>query len=66
MFQILRNHEKPRTNTANSQLGSFIEIPKSLQGEVKALEEQFTVSGQKLKQITDHFVSELDKGNFSW
>lgn len=38
------------------------DIPKNLQAEIKALEEQFTVPKDKLKQITDHFVKELEKG----
>lgn len=43
-------------------LGSFADVPKDLLQEIKQLEEQFTVKPEKLKQITDHFVSELDKG----
>lgn len=42
--------------------GSFADIPKSLLGEIKALEEMLTVPTAKLKQITDHFVKELEKG----
>lgn len=42
--------------------GSMAEIPKNLQAEIKALEEQLTVPKEKLKQITDHFVKELEKG----
>lgn len=38
------------------------DIPKDLLAEVKSLEEQFKVPPQKLKQITDHFVKELEKG----
>lgn len=45
--------------------GSFAEIPKNLQAEIKVLEEQLTVPKEKLKQITDHFVKELEKGTFS-
>ncbi|EOO03246.1 putative hexokinase protein [Phaeoacremonium minimum UCRPA7] len=41
---------------------SFADVPKDLLQEIKQLEEQFTVKPEKLKQITDHFVSELDKG----
>lgn len=42
--------------------GSKAEIPKDLLDEVRKLEEVFSVDTQKLKQITDHFVSELAKG----
>lgn len=38
------------------------EVPKSLVAEIKALEEQLTISPTKLKAITDHFVKELEKG----
>jgi hexokinase len=37
-------------------------LPQPLREAVKVLEEQFTVSTEKLKTITDHFVSELEKG----
>lgn len=42
--------------------GSKVDIPKNLLEEVKRLEELFTVDTNKLKEITDHFVSELTKG----
>lgn len=45
--------------------GSFADVPKDLLQEIQQLEEQFTVSPEKLKQITDHFVSELDKGKMN-
>lgn len=38
------------------------DVPKDLLEEIKRLEEMFTVDTQKLKEITDHFVSELTKG----
>ena len=38
------------------------DVPKDLLAEIKKLEELFTVDSTKLKQITNHFVSELDKG----
>ncbi|KAL3417392.1 hexokinase [Phlyctema vagabunda] len=38
------------------------DVPKDLQEEIKRLEEMFTVPKEKLKSITDHFVSELTKG----
>lgn len=37
-------------------------LPQPLQDAVKVLENQFTVSTEKLKSISDHFVSELTKG----
>lgn len=55
-------------------LGSMADVPKDLLAEVKKLEEQFTVPTEKLKQISAHFITELDKGKltplgnwrFSW
>lgn len=38
------------------------DVPKDLLGEIKRLEELFTVDKTKLKAITDHFISELEKG----
>lgn len=43
-------------------LGSKADIPKDLLNEVRKLEEIFTVDTSKLKEITDHFVTELAKG----
>jgi hexokinase len=40
------------------------DVPKDLLGEIKRLEELFTVDKTKLKAITDHFISELDKGTY--
>lgn len=40
------------------------DVPKDLLQEIKRLEDLFGVSTEKLKQITDHFVSELTKGEF--
>lgn len=37
-------------------------LPQPLQDAVKVLENQFTVSTEKLKAISDHFASELTKG----
>jgi hexokinase len=42
--------------------GSMADIPKDLLTEIKHLEEIFTVPTEKLKSITEHFVSELTKG----
>ena len=38
------------------------DAPKDLLEEVKKLEEMFIVGTPKLKEITSHFVSELEKG----
>jgi hexokinase len=43
-------------------VGSKAEIPKDLLEQIRQLEKDFTVPIEKLKQITDHFVSELTKG----
>ena len=43
-------------------VGSMADVPKDLLQEIKRLEELFTVDTAKLKQITDHFVKELEKG----
>ncbi|KAH8170184.1 hexokinase domain-containing protein [Sarocladium implicatum] len=45
-----------------SRKGSKADIPQNLIDEVKSLEEQFTVKQDKLKAITEHFISELAKG----
>ena len=37
-------------------------MPSKIVDEVKRLEELFTVSAEKLKEITAHFVSELERG----
>ena len=38
------------------------DVPKDLLQEIKKLEEAFTIDTATLKKITDHFVSELEKG----
>ncbi|ORX94747.1 hexokinase-domain-containing protein [Clohesyomyces aquaticus] len=45
-----------------SRKGSMADVPKDLLDQINRLEELFTVPQEKLKQITDHFVSELAKG----
>lgn len=40
----------------------MMDVPKDLLDEIKRLEEMFTVPKAKLKEITDHFVKELEKG----
>jgi hexokinase len=42
--------------------GSMADLPKNLLEEAKHLEEMLAVPASKLKEITDHFVSELEKG----
>lgn len=44
-------------------IGSMADVPKDLLQEIKRLEEMFIVPTEKLKSITAHFVSELEKGN---
>ncbi|KAK6430316.1 hexokinase, partial [Oleoguttula sp. CCFEE 5521] len=45
-----------------SRKGSMADMPGSMVEEIKRLEQLFTVDTKKLKAITDHFISELDKG----
>ncbi|KAH8891909.1 hypothetical protein GQ53DRAFT_864735 [Thozetella sp. PMI_491] len=42
--------------------GSFADIPRDLKKEIEHLQKLFSVDTAKLKEITDHFVKELDKG----
>ena len=37
-------------------------MPKDLSAQITELERVFTVDQERLKQITDHFVSELERG----
>jgi predicted transcriptional regulator len=50
-------------NTNVHDAGSMADVPKDLLQEIKRLEEMFIVPAEKLKEITTHFVSELEKGN---
>ncbi|KAF2108612.1 hexokinase-domain-containing protein [Lophiotrema nucula] len=45
-----------------SRKGSMADVPSDLLDQINRLEELFTVPTDKLKAITDHFVSELTKG----
>ncbi|KAI9800128.1 MAG: hexokinase A [Piccolia ochrophora] len=45
-----------------SRKGSMADVPRDLFDSIKELERLFTVDQAKLKEITDHFVSELKKG----
>jgi len=38
------------------------DVPKDLLAEIQTLEKMFTVETAKLKEITDRFVGELEKG----
>lgn len=42
--------------------GSFADVPKDLMAQINRLEELFLVPTEKLKQISEHFVHELEKG----
>lgn len=52
------------SNGLRDTTGSFMEVPKSLVAEIKSLEEQLTISPEKLKEITEHFIKELEKGMY--
>jgi hexokinase len=43
-------------------VGSLADAPKDLLKEIKKLEELLTIDTPKLKEITNHFVNELTKG----
>lgn len=45
-------------------VGSLADAPKDLVKEIKNLEQLFTVDTAKLKEITEHFVKELEKGEW--
>ncbi|KAI6787021.1 Hexokinase, partial [Hortaea werneckii] len=45
-----------------SRKGSMADMPRDLLGEIRRLEDLFTVDTPKLKAISDHFVGELAKG----
>ena len=46
----------------NAMVGSKADVPKELLAQIQYLEDLFTVDTKKLKEITDHFITELDKG----
>lgn len=52
----------PKPRRQPSRKGSFADVPKDLLAEIRRLEDLFMVDTAKLKAITEHFVSELDKG----
>lgn len=43
-------------------LGSMADVPKDLLDQINKLEDLFIVDAQKLKEVTDQFVSELRRG----
>jgi hexokinase len=43
-------------------LGSFADMPTDMKTQIDRLEELFVVGTDKLKAISDHFVTELEKG----
>jgi hypothetical protein len=43
-------------------LGSFADMPTDLKSQIDRLEELFVAPTAKLKEISDHFVSELQRG----
>ena len=48
-----------------TQLGSMTDVPDDLLEQIKYLEKVFTVGTGKLKEVTNHFVKELEKGKSS-
>jgi hexokinase len=50
------------TNANNLNAGSLAQVPADLNVQIKRLESLFTVSKEKLKEITEYFVSELERG----
>jgi hexokinase len=43
-------------------VGSFADMPTDLKTQIDKLEELFVVPQDKLKEISNHFVKELEKG----
>jgi hexokinase len=52
----------PTNDILCNQTGSMADVPKDLQAQIHKLEELFSVDTAKLKHITEHFKSELEKG----
>jgi hexokinase len=53
---------RSNTNAAPIDAGSLAQVPSDLDAQVRQLEQLFTVSTEKLKEITEYFVSELERG----
>lgn len=47
------------------RLGSMADVPDDLLEQIKYLEKIFTVDQAKLKEVTNRFVKELEKGKSS-
>ena len=62
--RVCRLHSKYHeiTYLTHSSPGSMADMPEDLHAQVKDLERLFVVDGAKLKEITNHFVKELEKG----
>lgn len=45
-------------------VGSMADVPDDLLEQIKYLEKIFTVDQAKLKEVTNHFVKELEKGKY--
>jgi hexokinase len=52
----------PVTDSTGRRAGSFADVPPDLMAQIERLEELFTADTEKLKEMTDHFVSELQRG----
>ena len=50
------------SSEADNFVGSMADMPDDLRGQIRRLEDEFIVSTEKLKEITEHFVSELTRG----
>ena len=48
-----------------ARLGSMADVPDDLLEQIKYLERIFSVDQNKLKEVTNHFVKELEKGKWS-
>jgi len=59
---LLEMRRRSNTNSARMSTGSRSQIPSDLNAQIQHLEEQLTVSTEKLKEITEYFVSELERG----
>lgn len=54
----------PHFSADDTMTGSMADVPKDLADEIHKLEKIFNVDTAKLKEVTDHFVSELAKGKY--
>ena len=49
-------------NGGRKSTGSYADVPPDLMAQIERLEDLFTVDTEKCKEITNHFVKELEKG----